>query len=393
MKAIQRDVVLLLKSSITGEKYKLSETFEIENITELVKNHAMIPLIFTGALNCGISQNDPVMKKMLQGYVQALYQHENQSYELNRIYEAFERHKIHYMPVKGCRMKTLYPKPEMRIMGDADILIETHQYPEIETIMNDLGFRFVAEEDHDYIWTSESLYLELHYLLMYAYNEEYEEYFGNGWKLAEFQEGYQFRMSCEDEFIYLFIHFTKHYRMGGIGCRHVVDLWIYLLKHKNLDTKYIENIMKKLSVYSFYKNTLHMINTWFNDGEEDDITELMTQYIFNSGSWGTVESTAIARGVKAKQTGGTDTKGRMKVVREALFPPLDLLQHRYRILKKNPYLLPFIWIYRWIDASVFRKDNVSIYKNRVRTILKNDLSEYEDNLTKVGLNFTFDKDG
>ena len=391
MELIQKDVIMLLKSAITGEKYKLSNLFDNSEIMRIVHKHSIVPLIFQGALNCGIEMDNPIMQKLFMEYCSCLGQHENQIFELDRIYDKFEKEDINYMPVKGCNMKSLYPKPEMRVMGDADILIEMSQYPLIQKIMEKLGFKFDSEGDHDYTWSSSSLNLELHYTLMYPYNEEYESYFGNGWKLAKYNEGHKFYMSPEDEFIYMFIHFTKHYRMGGIGCRHVVDLWVYLKNHPELNLKYIEEIMLRLSVHRFYKNVNHMIDVWFDGSKADDITELMTQYIFDSGSWGTLESTSIAKGVRASQIEGTKLKGRIKVVKESVFPQLDDIQHRYSVLKRHSYLLPVIWVWRWIDAILHRKENIVKYKKEVESILHNDLSKFEKNLEKVGLNFTFNE--
>ena len=391
MEIIQKDIVLLLKSAITGKKYELSKQFNINNIMTIAHNHSIVSLIFHGAMNCGMKLDNPIMQKLFAEYCSYLGQHEKQMYEINRIYEEFEKTGINYMPVKGCNMKSLYPQPEMRVMGDADILIKRSQYNLIQQIMEKLGFEFELEGDHDYTWISPNLHLELHYLLMYSYNEEYERYFGNGWKLAKYNEGHKFGMSPEDEFIYMFIHFTKHYRSGGIGCRHVVDLWVYLRSYPNLNFKYIEEVMERLSVSKFFKNMINMIDMWFNDMDGDDVTELMTQYIFDSGSWGTLESASMARGVRAIQTEGNEFKGRIKVVREAIFPSLNIIRHRYNILRKYPCLLPAVWVWRWIDAVLFRKANVMSYKKEVENILQKDMSIYEKNLQKVGLNFTFDE--
>ena len=277
----------------------------------------------------------------------------------------------------------------MRIMGDADILIKIEKYPKIEKIMADLGFTFDSKGDHDYTWLSPKLHVEVHYLLMYEYNEEYENYFGNGWKLADHQEGHRFYMSPEDEFIYLFVHFTKHYRIGGIGCRHVVDLWVYLREHPDMDFAYIREVIQKLSVSGFYDNTMKLIDVWFNDKHPDQITELMTNFIFDSGSWGTVENTSMATGVKARQETGNVSSVKAKVFIEAAFPPLDIIKFDYPVLEKHPVLLPLIWVWRWFDACLFRREKVKARTKRVKIALEGDISEYEKNLAAVGLNFTF----
>ena len=292
------------------------------------------------------------------------------------------------MPVKGSRLKYIFPKPELRLMGDADILIKLEQYPDIENIMYNLGFTFHGKTDHDYCWISQDLIVELHYALSSYFNDNYKSYFGSGWKLAKHNIGHEYYMDDEDEFIYLFIHFAKHYRGGGIGIRHVTDLWVYLLKHPNLNLDYIENILKKLSVYEFYKNTMNLIDMWFNDANGNGKTELMTDYIFNSGSWGTVKSHAVANVAKNKQLDhSNDCLAKIKYFIEIVFQPYDELKNRYTILEKYPVLLPFMWVYRWFDALIFRFSNVKINFKSVKSAYDSDVSDFEKSLSYVGLDY------
>ena len=58
-------------------------------------------------------------------------------------------------------------------------------------------------------------------------------------------------MTPEDEFIYLFTHFAKHYRDGGIGCRYVVDLWVFLRNNPTMDPEKIKRELDKLQLREF----------------------------------------------------------------------------------------------------------------------------------------------
>lgn len=391
MNILQKGIITILKSSITGEAYKLPEEFVLEEAAIYIRRHGIAPLIYVGAVNCGISKAEPFMQKLFQAYCKMLLHSEKQMKDVNKIYEAFEENGIDYMPVKGCNMKGLYPAPEMRVMGDADILIKLNQYDKVEKVMNELGFNFLAKGDHDFAWNSENLHVELHYLLMYAYNETYGKYFGNGWNRVAGNTGHKYHMLAEDDFIFQFIHFTKHYRIGGIGLRHVVDLWVYLRSHPDLDFKYIEDIIGTLSVSEFYRNTMKLIDMWFNDGEGDAKADLMTEFIFVSGSWGTAESAALSKGVKALQETGDITKGKVKLYRDMFFPPINELSNRYTILDKAPILLPVIWVWRWIDSALHRRNNVKTYCKQVKAACGEGVSEYEKSLEFVGLNFTFEE--
>ena len=384
---LREDFTNILKSAITGEKYSLSKDINIEELFDMADKHSVIPLAFEGAFNCGLKLNDPGMMKLFNGYCSFLSVNERQMFAFNNICEAFNKKGIDFMPLKGCNMKSLYPKPELRVMGDADILIKEEQYDEIEKVMNDIGFKFEFEGDHDYAWDSHNLHVELHYRLLVNYNSNYEMFFGNGWKLASKSDGHRFCMKPEDEFIYMFCHFFKHYINAGIGCRHVVDLWVYLRNHKDMNYIYTEETLSKLGLGDFYKSVIKLINVWFGDEKADNITEVMTEFIMNCGSWGNVENMNVVSIIKASDD--SRIKGRIKVVMEKLFLPFDGMKHKYKILGKHPVLLPVMWIHRAYVLLFKKGRNVSYYTSQIKNICKGDVDSFGYHLETVGIDLSF----
>lgn len=65
-----------------------------------------------------------------------IYNNEQQDYVSEEVFAAFDKNGIAYMPLKGILLKKLYPCPEMRVMGDLDILIKTEQYTKIKSIFS-----------------------------------------------------------------------------------------------------------------------------------------------------------------------------------------------------------------------------------------------------------------
>lgn len=397
MDVLEKGMICLMKSAITGEELSLPEGFNIEVAVDCIKKHSLIPLIYVGALNCKIDKNIPVMQFMFKEYCWQLLYNEKQMTEVNRIYEAFDKNGIDYMPVKGCNIKNLYPNQEMRPMSDADILIKKDQYADAERVMQEIGFKFEREGDHDLSWNSDNLHVELHHMLILNYNNAYEQYFGSGWNLAYKSCNHRWFMRPEDEFVYLFIHFTKHYRIGGVGCRHVLDLWVYLKSHPKLDMDYISSVMRNLSVSEFYNNIISLIDYWFinkdgvtgTDTLHNDKIEFISDFIMASGNWGTYENKIKAMGVMNAQISGSVKKGRVQAIRKAFFPDLADLRMRYGILKKIPVLLPVMWVYRWFDAAIHRRHNVKSLTNEVKGICTKDFSDFEESLRYVGLDFVF----
>ena len=80
MRHIYQNMLLILKSSITGENYNLLEPIDLEEILKLSHKHSIIPLVFVGVSNCGIKLENPIMQIMFQEYCQYIRQHEQQMF-------------------------------------------------------------------------------------------------------------------------------------------------------------------------------------------------------------------------------------------------------------------------------------------------------------------------
>ena len=389
MDTIQQGVITLLKAAITGEGAQLPQEFDMAAALLLMKRHHASPLLYEGAVRCGISPKDLAMLQLFQSCYRTLLKSEGQMREIRRIFTAFDENGIDYLPLKGCRMKSLYPKPELRVMGDADILIRLEQYEAIRPIMISLGFREGSETDHELVWKSDALYLELHKHLIPSYNKDLYGYFGTGWQRAIRENAGYHVMSEEDEWIFLFTHFAKHFRDGGIGCRHVVDLWVYLRSHPELDEVYIRAGLESLQILEFYDNIRRLIDVWFGGSEWDEKTELISRFIFASGSFGQDEVRLMSRTVRDTRKGEKNRNGRLVYLRETLLPDVATLEGKYRVLKKAPWMLPAVWVYRPFYKVFAEGETLKKQKRNLQAVSDENLDARQQMLEYVGLEYRF----
>lgn len=385
MNATQKGVLTLLRSAILEQPLPLPEGFDIGEAFPLICQHHMATLAFDGAVRCGISRQEPAMRGLFQSYCKALQISEGQMREVDRICRAFQENDIDHMLLKGSRMKALYPKPELRIMGDADILIRMDQYPQIIPIMESLSFVAINETDHELVWKSEGLYLELHKRLIPSYNHNFHAYFGDGWQLAVNHEGSSWTMDPQDEFVFLFTHFSKHYRDGGIGCRHVLDLWVWLRHHPQQDETYIRRELEKLGLLPFYDNVRRLLRLWFEDGQTDEVLEYMSGFIFASGSWGAQESRVLSRTVRDSDRNLLGFNGKLVYIWNTLFPSAMVLRRKYTILQKAPWMLPVVWLIRPFYKVLFERKSLERQKREMAVLDKDSIAERREALEYVGL--------
>ena len=189
MDDIKRGVLAIIGSALTGKKAELPEDFVFSKSVSIAKNHKIEVMFYYGALNCGFDKTDPLMKNLFLLVYQNIVISERQMRSMKEICSAFDEQGIDYLPLKGAVLKNIYPKPEMRSMGDADILIRMEQYSAIKTIMQKLEYKEITESDHEFIWNKLNVYIELHKRLIPSYNKDYYAYFGDGWELAKPENG------------------------------------------------------------------------------------------------------------------------------------------------------------------------------------------------------------
>lgn len=391
MDELQTGIIALIKSALTGEKAEVSENFDWDNALNTAKEHQITPLIYYGVRYSGLEPPSEIMQFLELATYKNIAVSQNQLYALEGIYKAFDENRIDYMPLKGSVLKFIYPKPEMRSMGDADILIKLEQYKKIENILPALSYERKSESDHELVWRSPSLYLELHKRLFSRQNKDYYSYFGDGWKNAikESETSTRYSLNIEDQYIYIFVHFVKHYRIGGIGLRHLIDLWVYEKHYKNIDKSKIESALRKINLFEFYSNVQHLLDNCFGSGKGDAITDYILDTVFSNGSFGNAETRNVAPSIRERINGASAKNVAKFRTLKACFPSLSTMKSKYRVLTKVPILLPLMWLFRLFNILVFKRKKIPQYLDNVNDISANVLKKYEEGLKYVGLDFNF----
>ena len=386
MNTIYQGLFTLIKSALTGQKLELPQDFVLEQADDLIRRQSLIPLIYPGALNCGINPKSELMQAYQVRYFRHLVISEGQMAAVAQLCSTFEENGIDYMLLKGCNMKKRYPRPEMRGMGDADVLIRIEQYGRIKPLMEQLQYKNTKESSYDHVWERPELYLELHKRIYGADQTLLCEYFGVGWERAVLAEGHRYEMPLEVEFANVFAHMAKHFRICGIGVRHFVDLYVFKNAHPDMDEKRIERIMKKLHMQDFYRNTMRTLQVWFDGREGDEVTEMITDYTMNSGSFGNMENKLYYQELtKAGLKKGKNT--RLHSLKEALFPPLRMMRSSYYVLFKWPILMPLFWPVRWVDVLIHRRKNIGKKLRLVSQMSDEKLLHRERAMNLMGVNF------
>ncbi|CAK7059976.1 MAG: hypothetical protein DELT_01389 [Desulfovibrio sp.] len=203
----------------------------------------VLPLLLRGAELAGMEIPAPVRMRLTAADGPARACEAAQFVILQRLYAVFESAGIACLPLKGAFLRTLYPSPHLRTMGDIDLLLSPFDparqralltaidlKPDLPMI-RDLTEYDVASDDYS---QPPFIFLELHKnLLPKRVNQSVAPDLVAAAALESSVpvEGYRhIRHLCpETHYLYLLAHIHKHYDNGrGVGVRMLADLRVFV---------------------------------------------------------------------------------------------------------------------------------------------------------------------
>ena len=128
------------------------------------------------------------------------------------------------------------------------------------------------------------------------------------------------------------------------------------------------------------------MGVWFAGGETDEKTDYLTAFIFASGNWGDAQVHLLSQTVKHTKNSGLS--GRTHYFWTHLFPSAAALSQGYPILKKHPWVLPFVWVVRLV-RKVFDRDAIARTEANLKALDQSRVDERQRMLNYVGLDYNF----
>ena len=365
----------------------------MDGLLQLAKKHQLAALMYYALLSGGYDA-EPVTQQLFFHCCRYMAVSEGQMEMLQRLFAAFEERQIDYLPLKGVLLKGIYPVPEMRRMGDADVLFRREQYEAVKEVLTNLGFTFSYETDHESVWKHPSLLLEMHKRIVPRRDVDLYRYFGNGWSHAVLtQEGtHRYGFTPEMQFVSLFVHLVKHYRGGGIGLSHMMDLWVFRRHHLELNEETIRTELEKVYLVEFYDNVWATLQVWFEGTESTEMTDFITSVIFENGVYGTAERAHLSYVAKAGHQKNVRSNSYASKLLQLIFPPKRTLLTKYPVLRRHGWLLPGVWVVRWVDTLLFHRKRIAQRNVDIQRTNVENIEQFEQALHYVGLDYHFEEE-
>ena len=321
---------------------------------------------------------------------------------IHKTIHALEAAGIPHCLLKGETLAVLYPCPEARISGDADIYIGTKNIDKAVSVMKELGYEVKPKNhtSHHIICTHPiGGMVELHLFL-------HDELFEDVWfdKQSVFTEPFR-RITLDgdkintlgytDGAVFVTLHLIKHFLSQGVGIRQVMDTLLYLKAYRReIDFERFNALMEHLK-YEKFMDVLYTIGIKHLGFQEEDFppfvrreaqAEQVLDEIMEAGAFGfsdiqrkdfyiTYTEERFQR-FKQEDYGSYMKAWKHESIWKAVFLDRKRMEQKYPYVKKTAVLLPIAWLQRicYLIASVlFGKKRMKEY---VYAVNKNEQSDF-----------------
>lgn len=365
MNKVNKALIKILTTSIGCQPSSVVdiEADEWRKLYDEAVAHQIQSIIFSEAYKYGASVSPELFRVWKNTTIVQVLQYSEYFAVIGDILSAFENAGIPVMVLKGLHYRYLYNDPDMRTMGDIDILVSRQSLNTAVGIIQSFGYAKVKDDDPKHIQLVHKNYIpiELHFSLFTEAKRKIAVSFNKEiWESSYHfeKDGLRFLIpSQENQLLYCCIHMTNHFGKGGFGLRQLADF--YLLARNYSDTIDWGLLLRKADLYGIKKFTEIMlvvcnmifqlsvpemiIAKYYND---NDYVEQMIDMILDAGVFGrkdkrvSLNRTMASYIIKGNQ--GSFSKLRY------LFPSLENLSSEYSYAHKYKVLLPVAWVQRII---------------------------------------------
>lgn len=272
--------------------------------------------------------------------------------EFEKMMGVLKKNGIEPICLKGAVIKDLYPVPELRTMGDFDVLIKKEERQRVKDIFGSMGY-----EIKDYTFFSGMSNENVHWEVFTTLEEEFNnncEYWESMLRENVISDvNGRLLLNPTYEFLYVIVHMAKHFVGRGCGLRNILDIVLAAnFRYAEIDFDAVYGYCHELGIGRIFEYIVLVLGNCF--GIRLPVTvptlddELFMDYVLSYGIYGQdVAGVTFAERILNNNSNGG--------IINALFPGFDLLKNEYSYLKKSKLLLPVAWMHRAFRGVFVKK--------------------------------------
>lgn len=335
---------------------------EMHDFYKFSKQHSLRALLYQAIVYYSVNCPRDLFTKLEECYFNNVRKVVLYDKEREEVFNFLNNNRIDFLPLKGTILSNCYPSIYLREFSDSDILFSSRE-KSVKSFFLKRGYNVESygKTNHDVYLKKPFFNFEMHRELFS--DKRFDCYFKNYLKESPVKENFEHYLNNEDFYIYFTAHTFKHFDRSGCGIRTIIDYYLYIKTH-TLNFEYINKELEKIDLVSFSKRIANLSFKLFDNQKLDKEEENMLLYIASSGTYGSLQNSAI---------NGVKKNGRIKYLLLRVFPPFFTYKRYYPWAYKCPLLIPVAWILR-----LFR----ILFNNSKRAITEIKIISEQKNLKK-----------
>ncbi len=327
----------IVRAVLNGENLSVGIDEELLSVAQF---HSLAPFLYPCMDR---AQTDKEVASRVTGiYFNAVKRDAVQQMERSAVEADLEKENIPYLPLKGMIMKSLYPQPHFRTMGDLDFLVRMGDFKTAKKIIIEHGYKPAINAEHHLEFEKPPIMIiELHKMLI-ADKGLGREFFKNVLSRCTVVSGTKCRlqMSDEDFYVHLMLHLINHYINGGTGLRSFMDIYLYLKAKPDLNRNYINNAFAQTDYFKTIEFVERFSVDLYSGNPLDKEEQQALERIIKSGTYGIISN-------KSEEELKNNNNSVTRVVLRKLFPTVQAMKGWYPILGKGAGILLLPLFYCW----------------------------------------------
>ena len=375
--------ISLLRDYVNAsEECSVNKTFDYELVYDLAKIHSLGGVFAVIKNKYSINFPKQISEKLDLMLAATVKQSVVWEYLYNEVSKALSDNEVTNIVVKGPVVKRYYPDPDLRSMGDLDLVVNIKDIPKAKNVMEKMGFKLENGSNDEYKYCRNGLYVELHEDLTsrnYGTGVNYKKEMQNLFANTIDQNNYSTELTEEYHLIYLMLHTAQHLTGMGCGVRQILDI-AFFVKNGNADLSVVRQIADELKLTKFCETMFFVCKKWFGIDCTDYIPNLkwiekLEDYIISGGTFGFEDSFDRATDWVARD--GVYERNRLVFFWKRLFPDIEVMRKKVLWFADKPAVfLPFAYVFRWVRSGIKHPKEIILYMKKIIV----DKKKVEENL-------------
>ncbi len=386
----QQVLIALLKKSLFNIDISLPSEADWQEVYEEAVSQSVAPIAYDGT--AGIADIPKEVLKEFKDYSLAVFlQNDSVLKGQQSVVELLQENDIAYAILKGASVARYYSKPELRTLGDVDVLVSKADFENTKKLLVEHGYTFTREEQNHFHcnFKKHNVIFELHFemsdfpptKLGSDLKAELVNATEHTQKVTCFSQAF-----CSLETLYqavsLLLHTERHLIADGIGIRQLLDFGMFCYENPEfLNDENHAEFLKKYGLYKLAVVSQELFEKYFLDKQiESQSADLLFEVALKKGNFGT-------KRVREETYSNFDLEKQHKSVFVNYFLYFKKrAKYTWPLAKKVPWLrnlgfiyLPIRHVFRVIFRKIEKVDYAKILNsNNEINKLYNDLSVFKE---------------